>query len=575
MNMNIKKFRRLRNKDGHITGIETSLIGLDLLRCPELNKGSAFTQEERTTFKLNGLLPYHEEVIEEQVDRAYAQLQGKKTDFDKFIFLNRLFDINMTLFYKIIQDHLDELLPIIYTPTIGQAVESYSLEMRSARGMFICYKDQSMIEEILTERENEDIRLIVVTDGERILGIGDQGVGGIEIPIGKLMVYTACAGINPNHVLPIVLDVGTNNETHLNDPRYCGWKSKRLSGTDYDKFIEVFVHAVKKVFPSVYLHWEDFGRDNARRNLEKYRHFICSFNDDMQGTGTVALACLLAGVNAAKADLRKQKIVMMGAGTAGVGIVDQICRAMVALGLSEEEARKNFWLIDRQGLLLSNMDNLVDFQAPYARDPNETKAWNINGNISLLDTIKNIKPTILIGASAQTGVFNEEIVKIMAAAHEHPIILPLSNPTSKSEATAEDLYQWSNGKALVATGSPYPPVTFNGKTYRISQSNNALSYPGLGLGVLASKANYVSDGMLWAACSTLASFSPAKDDPMQPLLPDFSNVMEISRAIALAVAEQARKEGVAGIDASTDLKTAINAQIWNPIYMPYLFNPSL
>jgi len=575
MNTNTRKFKRLRDQDGHVIGVETTLLGLDLLKCSELNKGSAFTQEERVLFRLNGLLPYREETLEEQMERAYAQLHSKKTALDKFIFLTRLFDINMTLFYKIIQKHLDELLPIIYTPTISHAVECYSLEMRSPRGMFICYQDQHILHNILRERQHEDIRLIVVTDGERILGIGDQGVGGVEIPIGKLMVYTACAGINPNHVLPVILDVGTNNQKHLQDPRYCGWKNKRISGADYDAFIEIFVHAVKDIFPEVYLHWEDFGRNNARKNLEKYRHFICSFNDDMQGTGTVALACILAGLNAIKGDLTKQKIVMMGAGTAGVGIVDQICRAMVAMGLPEEQARKNFWLVDQQGLLLNTMDTLIDFQAPYARDPSEIAAWNSEGNISLLETVKQIQPSILIGACAQPGVFTEDIVKIMAAAHPHPIILPLSNPTAKSEATADDLYQWTNGKALIATGSPFPPVKFEGNEYRISQSNNALSYPGLGLGVLASKAKFVSDAMLWSVCSTLASFSPAKDDPTQPLLPDFSQVMTISRTIALAVAEQARAEGVAGIDPSVDLKTAINTQIWQPRYVPYYLKTPL
>ena len=576
MNMNFKNFKRIRDDNGHITHITTKLTGLDLLRCPELNKGSAFSQEERQLFKLNGLLPYHHETLEDQARRAYEQLQEETDDFAKFIFMNHIFDINMTLFYKVLQLHLDELMPIVYTPTIGNAVETYSTELRSPRGMFICYQDQDIIYDVLSERENEDIRLIVVTDAEGILGIGDQGVGGIEIPIGKLMVYTACAGVNPNHVLPIVLDVGTNNEERLQDPDYVGWRNPRIRGKDYDQFIEKFVHAVKKVFPHVYLHWEDFGRDNARKNLNKYREYICSFNDDMQGTGTVALACLLSGVNAAKGKLTEQKIVVMGAGTAGVGITDQICRAMVSLGLSETEARKNFWLIDVQGLLLSDMDNLVDFQEPYARDPSEANGWHKeDGKISLLETVKQIKPAILIGCSAQTDAFTKEIVETMAQHHEHPIILPLSNPTSRSEAKPKDLYEWTKGKALIATGSPFKPVTYNDKEYRISQSNNALSYPGLGLGVLAAKAKYVSDEMLWVACQTLASFSPAKEDPSQPLLPDFKNIMEISKAIALAVAEQAKKEGVAGIDDSVDLERAINHQVWKPEYVPYQLSDNM
>lgn len=569
MNTNKKSFKEIRDESGHIQEIETSLTGLDLLRCPELNKGAGFSKEERKLFKLNGLLPYCHESLETSAERTYKQLHEKKTDFGKYIFLNHIFDINMTLFYKVVQKHLKELLPIIYTPTIGQAVEKYSMENRSPRGMFISYEDQDSMDELLGERENEDIRLIVVTDSEGILGIGDQGVGGIEIPIGKLMVYTACAGIDPNRVLAIALDVGTNNQERLNNPKYLGWPHKRVKGKDYDTFIEKFIHSVKKIFPDVYLHWEDFGRDNARRNLNKYRKDICSFNDDMQGTGTVALACLLSGVNAAKGDLTQQKIVVMGAGTAGVGITDQICRAMIASGLPEEDARKNFWLIDRQGLLLNNMDNLVDFQTPYARDPNETKDWGVDGDISLLDTVKNIKPTVLIGCSAQTGAFTEEIVTRMADNNEYPVILPLSNPTSKSEATAEDLYKWTNGKALIAMGSPFAPVTINGKERRIAQSNNALSYPGLGLGVLAAKAKYVSDDMLWAACQALASFSPAKDDPTQPLLPDVNDAPKISETIALAVAKQARKEGVAGVADDVDLEQAIHQQIWRPEYLPY------
>lgn len=569
MNMNFSSFKRICNEDGHICGINTMLTGLDLLRCPELNKGSAFTQQERETFKLNGLLPFQHETLDEQAARAHDQLQEKKNDFEKFLFMNHIFDINMTLFYKILQKHLDELLPIVYTPTIGKAVETYSIELRSPRGMFICYEDKDKIYDVLKERENEKIDLIVVTDSEGILGIGDQGVGGIEIPIGKLMVYTACAGINPNHVLPIVLDVGTNNEDRLNSKKYVGWRNKRIKGKDYDDFIKEFVHAVKKVFPNVYLHWEDFGRDNARKNLDTYREYICSFNDDMQGTGTVALACLLSGVNACKAQLTEQKIVVMGAGTAGVGITDQICRAMVASGMDEKEAQKNFWLIDRQGLLFDDMDDLVDFQKPYARSREEVKDWGVDGTVSLLDTVKHVKPNVLIGCSAQTGAFSEEIVKIMAENNEHPIILPLSNPTSRSEATAKDLYEWTDGKVLIATGSPFKDVEYKGKTYRISQSNNALSYPGLGLGVLAAKAKYVSDGMLWAACQTLASFSPAKTDPSKPLLPTFTNVMEISKAIALAVAKQAIKEGHAGIENEADIETEINRQVWKPEYVPY------
>lgn len=558
----------IRDENGKILRVETSLTGKQLLSNNRLNKECAFTQEERERLELTGKLPYHVETLEDQVARTYRQYCEIEEPLEKNVFLNHIFDVNATLFYRVAQEHLEEMLPIIYTPTIGEAVQNYSLEHRASRGIFIAYPDQDRMEEIIEHRNNRTVDLIVVTDGERVLGIGDQGVGGIDIPIGKLMVYTLCAGINPLRVLPIQLDVGTNNEKLLNDPMYLGWRHQRISGEAYDEFIRKFIHTIKKKLPGVYLHWEDFGRENARKNLETYREKICSFNDDMQGTGIVALACVLSAVQATGEKLTDQHVVILGGGTAGCGIADQIHAAMVREGLSSEKAYRQFYVVDRDGLLTADMP-LLDFQRPYAREASEVSAWKINNTITLETVIKQVKPMVLVGVSTAANAFTESIVKEMASHHKHPIILPLSNPTSKSEAIPEDLIKWTEGRALIACGSPFPPVLYKGKQIRISQSNNALCYPGLGLGVLISKATRVSDDMLWAACKTLTSFSPAKTDPSKPLLPDFSNILQKSRAIAKAVATQAIQEGLAQIDSQTNLDKMMDAIIWEPRYYPY------
>ena len=418
---------------------------------------------------------------------------------------------------------------------------------------------------------NKDIDLILVTDGEGVLGIGDWGVGGMHICIGKLMVYTACSGLYPHRVLPIQLDTGTNNETLLKDPEYLGWRHPRVTGKDYEIFIDKFVKAVQKKFPNVYLHWEDFGRDNARKNLLKYRDEMATFNDDMQGTGATALACVLSGMVAKKEDIKDQRIVFLGAGTAGCGIADQFFQAMVAHGLSEAEARKNFWLVDRQGLLLKNMTDLAFFQAPYARDPEEIKSWHRDAadHASLLDVVRNVKPTILVGCSTVRGAFTEEVVKTMATHCERPIILPLSNPTNHCEATAEQLMHWTDGKVLMALGSPFDPVNFKGKIYPVSQSNNAFVFPGIGRGVIASKAVRVSDEMIFAACEALSLASPARKDPMAPLLPDIANAADAADSIALAVANKAREQGLARVDKDADFVKILAEQKWEPRYLPY------
>lgn len=564
------KRREVRDLSGHVQYIETALSGHDLLAHPGLNKGGAFSREERRVFGLDACLPYHVETLEEQVQKRYKQYLEKNNPLQKSIFLNSLNDYNETLFYKLVGDHLEEMLPIIYTPTIGEAVEKFSHETRRPRGLFLSYPDQERMEALLKERVNDDIDIIVVTDGEGVLGIGDQGVGAINISIGKLMVYTLCAKINPNRVLPIHLDVGTNNHALLNDPEYLGWRHSRVSGEKYDRFIERFVQVVRKLMPSAYLHWEDFGRDNARRILEKYRDQFATFNDDMQGTGMVATANIMAASAAIGADIKKHKVVMFGAGTAGVGIADQIWRAMMGAGLSEAEARKQFWLIDRQGLLMDDMPDLVDFQKPYARNSQEVAHWQLcedTHGITLKDVVFNVRPTVLIGCSTVFGAFKEEIVTEMAKYCEHPIIMPLSNPNSHSEADPHDLIHWTDGKAMIACGSPYMPVEFKGKHYRIAQGNNAFVYPGLGLGVVASKAERVTDNMLNVACEALSQCSPIRQDNSAPLLPRFDQVHEVSYQVAKAVIKQAIADGVSKVK-ETEIEQLLAQNSWQSSYYP-------
>lgn len=566
------RFNIIKDEAGHELYVETHYWGARLLNVPKLNKGTAFTEAERDIFHLRGKLPNRVETLDDQVKRYHEQFLRQHGDLGKHIFLTALHDTNEILFFKLISNHLEEMLPIIYTPTVGLAVETFSLEMRRPRGIYISYPDRDRMDEILDNRLNLNVDLILATDGEGVLGIGDQGVGGMYISIAKLIVYILCGGINPNRVLPIQLDVGTNNQKLLNDPMYLGWRHSRISGQQYDEFIKLFVDAVKRKFPEVFLHWEDFGRENARRNLETYRQTICSFNDDMQGTAVVALACVLAGIKAAKGKFEDQRIIIFGAGTAGCGIADQICDAYKRLtNIDEKQARQHLWLIDRNGLLLENSANIQNFQKPYARLSTEIRDWQITNKdyISLADVVKNVKPTVLIGCSTVHGAFTEDIIREMATHIEHPVILPLSNPTHLAEAEPDDLYHWTNGKALIACGSPFAPILFNGKTYRISQSNNAFAFPGIGLGVLACKAKYVTDNMLWAACQTLAACSPAKNDPFEPLLPHIEDARKISKKIALAVAEQAFKDGVATTDPNIDLKQQIKTMMWKPKYLPY------
>ena len=566
----MEKYKIVYHKNGDISHIETSLTGNVLLNKSKLNKGCAFTQDEREQFHLIGLLPYQVETLDQQVARMYEQYNEHQSNLGKNIYLNVLHDYNETLFYKLISQHLEEMLPIIYTPTVGDAVQRFSLEHRKSKGLYIAYPARNRMEEILNNRLPRYVNLSVVTDGEAVLGIGDQGMGGINISIAKLMVYTLGGGIDPHHVLPIQLDVGTNNPHLLNDPMYLGWRHERVSGEAYDDFIDTFVRVFCKKFPHALLHWEDVGRENARRILNRYREHICTVNGDIQATGVVALACILAGVAASGTPLKHHRIVMLGGGTAGIGIADQIYAVLRRSGLNEQEARARFWIVDRQGLL-TNQFSLPVFQQPYARSLDEIKNWCIRDptRIDLYDVVAHVQPTILIGCSTATGAFTEETIKLMAAKVERPIIMPLSNPNSLSEATPNDLITWTNAKAIIATGSPFPDVMYQNNRYRIGQSNNAFAFPGIGLGTIVTKAKIVTDEMLWAATQALSNCAPINQDKISPLLPRLSEVRMISARVALAVAEEARKSGLAQIANDVDLKEAIKKSMWEPQYYPY------
>ncbi|HDR7469734.1 oxaloacetate-decarboxylating malate dehydrogenase [Bacillus toyonensis] len=548
--------------------LETTLRGAEVLSTPLLNKGVAFTQEEREELGLKGLLPPAVLTLEEQARRAYEQFSSQPDDLLKNVYLTALHDRNEVLFYRILTDHLREMLPIVYTPTVGVAIQRYSHEYRKPRGIYLSINDPSGIEDAFANigATAENIDLVVVTDGEGILGIGDWGVGGINIAIGKLAVYTAAVGIDPSRVLPVILDVGTNREELLNNPFYIGNRHPRITGEAYDEFIDTFVQAVNKQFPKALLHWEDFSSRNARKILDKYRHDVCTFNDDIQGTGAVSLAAVLSAVKASGVPLSEHRVVVFGAGTAGIGIADQVRDAMVRVGLSDEESHNRFWCIDRNGLVTDNMEGLLDFQIPYARKEAEVSDWKQNDVIGLAEVVKHVKPTILIGTSTVAGAFKEEIIKEMASHVERPIILPMSNPTPLAEAKPADLIEWTEGRALVATGSPFEPVTYNGVTYVIGQSNNALIFPGLGLGTIVVRASVMTDGMFAAAAEAVASMVDTSQ-PGAPILPEVEELRNISELVAIEVAKVAVAEGVARENLSdNDIKSAVKEAMWKPEY---------
>ena len=561
-----KNFEFMRNKKTGEMWVETPLTGKSLLTLPALNKGTAFTEAERIIFGLIGKLPYQIESIEEQKCRAYEQYKSFRSNIGKYSFLKNLHNINETLFYRLVRDNLGEMLPIIYTPTVGEAVKRYSRQYISPRGLYIAYPDRHRMKEIIANRTNHDIEIIVASDAEGVLGIGDQGVGGIEIPVAKLMVYTLCAGINPGHYLPVFLDAGTNNKELLEDPLYLGWRHERVSGEEYDEMLSLFIDAVKEEMPSAFLHWEDFGRDNARKNLERFEDEMCSFNDDMQGTAAVLVAALLSACKVAELDFCDQKIVIFGSGTAGIGIADEIVRVLIMQGLSEEEAYQRFWCIDKDGLLSKSSDAL-DFQVPYVRKKQDVEGWNLNesGHASLDEVVDRVKPTTLIGCSGVAGAFTDNIINNMAKNNNRPIIFPLSNPTERCERVPADIIRLTDGHGLVATGSPFGSVGYKGKVYRIAQCNNALVFPGIGLGVVAMKCKKLTSNMLWAACKTLSKY-PMKDDA---LLPSLDEAYSVSRQIAFSVAMQAVADKVTTVEDAQDIWRKIDNIVWEPRYYHY------
>lgn len=548
--------------------IQTPLTGEMVLENPLLNKGSAFTEAERRELGLLGLLPPHVATMEQQLARTYENYQHKATDLERYIFLASLQDRNETLFYRLLLKHIREMSPIIYTPEVGEACENYSHIYRRARGLYLSYPQRADIETMLRNASQRDVRVIVVTDGERILGLGDLGLGGMGIPVGKLALYTLCAGIHPAMTLPIVLDTGTNNPDLLSDPLYLGWRHERVRGPEYDAFIETFVQAVHRTFPNALLQWEDFAKGNARRLLDRYRAEIRSFNDDIQGTGAVTLAGLLTAVDIAGSSLRTQRIVVLGAGSAATGICEQIVAAMVDEGATLHEARAAIWLVDSRGLVHAGRSDLDPSKQLYAQPQGRIADWSTTttGQITLADVVREVHPTILLGTAALPGAFTESIVREMARHTERPIIFPLSNPTSKSEALPADLITWTEGRAIVATGSPFPDVTYAGRTIQIGQCNNMFVFPGVGLGVIASGARLVTNSMFLAAARALSACSTAKSDPTQALYPPPEEVRDVSLRVALAVANTAVNEDLAQPYSPSELEQRIRGTMWEPRY---------
>lgn len=553
--------------------VELDVYGYDLINNPLLNKGRSFSQEERVNFKLRGIVPPSNFPLEEIVDKNFQVILDKSTDLERHIYLRSLQDRNETLFYALLNKYIEKIMPLVYTPTVGLACQHFGQIYRRPRGVFISHPNRDAIDEILDHDYFDGTEVIVVSDGERILGLGDQGAGGMGIPIGKLSLYTGCAGIAPNKTLPIILDVGTDNEQLLNDPLYIGWRHKRIRGAEYDEFIDKFVTAVKKRFPKVLLQWEDFAQPNALKLLNRYKNELCTFNDDIQGTASIVVGALLAATIASGVPLSKQKIIVVGAGSAGVGIANLILDAMVDDGITREDAYKAFFMVDRYGLITDNIDSL-DFQKPFSRKSSDVANWSVanSQNITLLETVINSGATMLIGVSAQGGIFTRDVIKALAKNTEHPIVFPLSNPTEKCEANPHDVLDWSDAKAIVGTGTAYSPYeTVNGPK-RIDQVNNSYIFPGLGLGVLAIGATRVTDRMFLIAAKALAAISPVNHDKNGNLLPPLSEVRNVSRDIAIAVAEEAIREGLTGYGSDlnrVEIEQIIDDYIWEPVYLPY------
>jgi malate dehydrogenase (oxaloacetate-decarboxylating) len=549
---------------------EVTLSGFGLINSPRLNKGTAFTDEERDAFGLHGLLPPHVGSLEDQLERRLQALTQQSSDFTKYSFLRDLQDINETLFYALVVRNIEQMLPLVYTPTVGEGCQRFSEIWRKPRGLFLSYPNKERIEQIIGHRRYDGIRCIVVSDGERILGLGDQGAGGMGIPIGKMALYTALGGIHPEVCLPILLDVGTDNEERLQSPIYIGWRHPRIRGEEYDAFVDRFVLAVKKRWPHILLHWEDFAGANAARFLARYRDQLCTFNDDIQGTAAVATATVISAMNVAGKALEEQRIAVLGFGSAGLGITNLLAQFMQDKGLSPEEARKRFYAVDRSGLITEKTANVRPEQLLYARKETEVGGWRGgNGEIGLLEVVRNAKPSVLIGVSGQPGAFTEEVVREMARHAERPVIFPLSNPTSRSEATPNNLMEWTDGRALIGTGSPFEPTHFRGKNVPVTQTNNSYIFPGLALGILASGARRVTDSMVKAAAEELVRHLPTLKNKQGSLLPPIAQARALAPWIAAAVGRQALRDGQAQVADEAALHAELQAQIWDPVYVPY------
>jgi malate dehydrogenase (oxaloacetate-decarboxylating) len=546
---------------------------VSILDNPLLNRGTAFTMEERDRFHLHGLLPDHVETLEDQIERRLESLRALPTDLDRYIFLRDLQDTNETMYFALIVKHLEELLPVIYTPTVGLGCQRFSHIYRRPRGLFLSINLKDKLDQILANPRFDNVECIVVTDGERILGLGDQGIGGMGIPIGKLAIYSGCGGIDPATTLPITLDVGTNNVERLNDPLYFGWRHERVRGQEYDDFIEAFVTAVNKRWPKVLLQWEDFHKNNANRLLEKYRDRLCTFNDDIQGTAAVATGTLLAAINITGVPLTEQRIAVLGGGSAGIGIADLIRVAMQEAGLSEEEARSRFFIVGRYGLVTEKTPNLDTFQLGYRQPSAVLDGWELTepGKASLFDVVKNAKPTVLIGVAGQPGTFTEAIIREMASHVERPVVFPLSNPTSQVEAQPADIVTWTDGRAIIGTGSPFKSFDYKGVTHHFAQTNNSYIFPGVGLAALAVQAKRVTDGMFLASARALAELSPARTTPGAKLLPTLDKMRDVSLHIAIAVAKQAQAEGLTEAMSDAEIVRRIRDKMWTPAYRPYHF----
>lgn len=544
--------------------------GPALLETPLLNKGSAFTREERAAFNLMGLLPPRYETIEEQAARAYMQYSSFSEPINKHIYLRVVQDNNETLFHRLLQNHLEEMLPIIYTPTVGDACERFSDIYRSARGLFISYSDRDNLDDVIRSATKKKVKVIVVTDGERVLGLGDQGIGGMGISIGKLSLYTACGGISPAYTLPVCLDVGTNNEKLLNDPFYMGNRHRRITGDEYYEFVDKFIKAVKRRWPDVMVQFEDFAQPNAMPLLKRYRDQICCFNDDIQGTAAVTVGTLLAACRSKGVALSSQKVVFVGAGSAGCGIAEQVISQMKTEGLSDEQARSQVFMVDRFGLLTEGMADLRDFQQALVQPKAAIAKWKYSGEYaSLRDVMNCAKPDILIGVSGVPGLFTEPVIRAMKKHCDLPIVMPLSNPIKQIEARPEKILEWTDGKVIIATGSPFKPIEYKGKMYQIAQCNNSYIFPGIGLGVLAAKARRISDDMLRVASETLAAASPLANTGEGGILPPLTQLADLSKQIAFAVAKMAMQQGHALEMDDDQLKAKIHSNFWRSEYRQY------